>query len=134
MGYPTRGIINQDTVKDNGYVMTDGKSHRNGNCFIYKRAHLWAEFWRELAIKWKICCSAPPCSWFTIQEKVDRNRYSNEIEKMTIHKGIGSIKVDTHEDNIPMHQFAQEKRFRLLYYLSGWQQTDCFWKIITEQG
>ena len=111
-GYPTREIINQDIANDNGYVMTDEKKVIAMATVLFTKEptyqYIFDGNWLS-SKKYAVVHRLAVDSRFT--KKGVATAILNEIEKMTILRGIGSIRVDTHEDNIPMQNLLKKNGF-----------------------
>lgn len=111
-GYPSREIIYQDIANDNGYVMTDDKKVIAMATVIFTNEptyeHIFDGKWlteKEYSVVHRLAVDSH-CKNSGVATAI-----LEEIEKMTKNKKIDSIRVDTHEDNIPMQNLLMKNGF-----------------------
>lgn len=111
-GYPSREIIYQDIANDNGYVMTDDKKVIAMATVIFANEptyeHIFDGKWlteKAYSVVHRLAVD------FHCKNSGVATAILEEIEKMTKNKKIDSIRVDTHEDNIPMQNLLMKNGF-----------------------
>ena len=134
-GYPTREIIAQDITNGNAYVLADGTKIIAFVSVLFTREPTYDVIYdgqwlteRAYSVVHRLAVDSH------FKKKGIATSVLEEIDRMTLQKGIHSIKVDTHEDNIPMQTLLRKTGFVYcgVIYLSDGNKRIAFEKILPE--
>jgi len=122
-GYPTREIVSQDIENGNAYLLTDDKKVMAVVTVLFSKEPTYDVIYEgkwltegEYSVVHRLAVDSQ------FKKKGIATSVLEEIDTMTLQKGIHSIKVDTHEDNIPMQKLLQKNGFvycGVIYLLDG---------------
>src|SRR5699024_4468769 len=133
--YPNIDTINQDIDNGNSYVLVDNEKLLGTVAVIFDGEKTYNSIYKGEWISYG--------KYTTIHRMAVDSNYRGKgisllilenVEKMSLDRGIHSIKVDTHRGNIPMQKFLQNHGFKYcgIIYLEDGDERLAFEKKLGE--
>jgi GNAT superfamily N-acetyltransferase len=136
-GYPTREIVAQDIANGNAYLLTDDSKVMAVVTILFAREPTYDVIYEgkwltegEYSVVHRLAVDSH------FKGKGIATGVLEEIDRMTLQKGIHSIKVDTHEDNIPMQKLLKKNGFVYcgVIYLADGNKRIAFEKLLQDNN
>lgn len=133
-GYPSEDIIRQDIEKNNGYILTVAEEIAAFATVVFSEEPTYSVIYdgewlndNEYAVIHRLAVSGKH------KGKGVGSHLFREIEKMTLARQISDIRIDTHEDNLPMQQLIRKSGYNycgVIYLADGSKRIAFQWESL----